>query len=331
MNINNLKLKKKLGSGMFGTTYLTTYKNKNYAIKIEKIAEKNINYDLKVQDWREIEFSINFANNYPNQFITLYAYDIIDNCEHIQEYSNNQIPRHLPPSVITRLEDKQKSKYCIRKVYSLIDTTFSKIYDDITKEQFYSCLAQISYMALLMKEHGYTHNDLHGENLGVLYVNKNKKLNILNTIIPTFGLQFKAIDFGNVLHSKYKLNKEEKIIHKLYLQEEICRIIRRMVSFEKSEIFFAKLITPDKFPSVFSETKKHLLFKMTRDLSVDIEKRFLIFQILFPEEFQKLFLKEKFLKTVYPTLKIDLGDFIFLLNNSFNYKKIIKFCSHKIN
>ena len=314
---------------MFGTTYLSSYKKKNYALKIEKIAEKNINYNLKNQDWREIEFSLNFANKYPEQFIYLYAYDIIDNCYHIQDYPDNKIPQHLPPDVIVRLEEKQKSKYCIRKVYSLIDSTFSKIYNTITQEQFYSFLAQISYIALLMKESGYSHNDLHGENVGVLYVNKNKKLNILGNEIPTFGLQFKAIDFGNVLHNKYKLDKNEKQIHKLYLKEEINRLIRRMIIFENKINYPNKLITPDKSIELLNKIKKHSLFQITKDLSKNYDDRFIIFQLLFPNEFQKIYLNEKYVETVYPIYKIDLVDFIFLLNNKSNYKKIIKFCSEK--
>lgn len=331
MNINNFKLGKKLGSGMFGTTYLATYKKNNYAIKIEKISESNINYNLKIQDWREIDFSESFANKHPEQFIYLYSYDVIDNCTHVQEYPNNKIPQHFPPDVIARLEEKQQSKYCIRKVYSLIDSTFSKIYNTITTEQFYSFLAQISYIALLMKESGYTHNDFHGENLGVLYVNKNKKINILGYLIPTFGLQFKAIDFGNVLHSKYKLNKNEKKLYNFYMKNELTRLIRRMISFESNDTNIpAKLIIPDKFPKLLEEIKKHFLFKTTKDLSNDVTNRFIIFQILYPDEFQKVFLKDKYIKTIYPTIKIDLVDFIFLLNNASNYKKIIKLCYDKI-
>ena len=329
MDINELKLGKKLGSGMFGTTYLAEYKNKSYAVKIEKIAEKNINYDLKVQDWREIEFSESFANNYPEQFIYLYAYDIINDCKHIQEYTNNEIPKHLPKQVIKRLEEKQASSLCIRKVYSLIDSTFSKIYKTITKEQFYSCIIQISYIAYLMKNAGYTHNDLHGENLGVLYVDEKKKINIFGNQISTFGLQFKAIDFGNVLNSKYKLNKEETKIHKLYITDEINRLVRRMVSFDNADMP-AKLVTPEKSLELFTEIKKHFLFKTTKDLSKNLENRFLIFQVLYPDEFQKIYLKNKYKTTVYPNLKIDLVDFIFLLNNVSNYKKIIKLCSNKL-
>lgn len=113
------------------------------------------------------------------------------------------------------------------------------------------------------------------------------------------------------------------------MEEEINRIIRRIVSFEKSDFFFTKLITSYKFPEIFSKVKKHLLFKTTKDLTKDIQNRFLLFQILFPEEFQKIFLKDKFTNTIHPKLKIDLTDFIFLLNNTSNYNKIIHFCSHK--
>lgn len=38
---NKVKTIKKLGSGMFGTTYLVKYQNKKYALKIQKILPEN--------------------------------------------------------------------------------------------------------------------------------------------------------------------------------------------------------------------------------------------------------------------------------------------------
>jgi hypothetical protein len=186
-------------------------------------------------------------------------------------------------------------------------------------------------MAYLMKKNDYTHNDLHGENLGVLYVNKNKILNIFNLKIPTFGLQFKAIDYGLVLNSKYELNKTEKKTHKQQLNNEISRIIRRAVYFQ-SNTTSTKIITPDKCPLIFNKIKKNKLFNSIKNLCSNNENCFLLFQIIFPFEFQKEYFQEKFNKNevMYPILKIDLVDFIFLLNNTSNYKKIIKFCFHKL-
>ena len=115
------------------------------------------------------------------------------------------------------------------------------------------------------------------------------------------------------------------------MKNEIDRLVRRMISFESNETNIpAKLIIPDRFPNILAEIKKHFLFKTTKAISNDIENRFIIFQILYPNEFQKVFLKDKYINTIYPTTKIDLVDFIFLLNNISNYKKIIKFCSDKL-
>jgi serine/threonine protein kinase len=325
MNIDNFKLQKKLGAGMVGTTYLAEYKNKKYALKIEKISEKNLKKNLSTRDWRDIEFSETFANKYPDQFIYLYTYDIINNCSHIQEYPDNKIPSYLPKYVIKLLKEKQQSNYCIRKVYSLIDNNFSSISKSLTKEQYYSFMGQISYIYLLLQKYGYTHNDLHGENIGVSYVNKNKKIDILKYKFPTLGIQYKALDFGMVMHDKYQMNKEEKIMHKFHKTDEINRVIRKLVSFENS-----KLITSDKNINVFNQIKKHFLFKTTGQFLNDIDDRFILFQILYPEEFQKIYYKDNFEKTKYPILKIDLIDFIYILKNKNNPKKIIKLCYNKL-
>ena len=41
VNFDNIIIKKKLGAGMLGTTYLAEYKNKQYALKIQHILEKD--------------------------------------------------------------------------------------------------------------------------------------------------------------------------------------------------------------------------------------------------------------------------------------------------
>ena len=66
-------------------------------------------------------------------------------------------------------------------------------------------------------------------------------------------------------------------------------------------------------------------------MSENIDDRFIIFQILYPEEFQKIYLKDKFVKTIYPELKIDLVDFIYILKNKTNMQNIIKLCYKKLN
>ena len=53
--------------------------------------------------------------------MTLYNYDIIDNCEHKQDhiwdisFFNNKLQK--------KFTDLSNSNYCIRKIYSLVDNT----------------------------------------------------------------------------------------------------------------------------------------------------------------------------------------------------------------
>ena len=106
--INNFKIEKLLGYGVYGTSYIVTNKNKKYALKIEKISEKNLNYNLSTNDWRDIEFSQNFANNYPDQFIYLYKYDLLKNCSHIQKYPKDKFPDYLPKEDVKKFKRKNK-------------------------------------------------------------------------------------------------------------------------------------------------------------------------------------------------------------------------------
>jgi hypothetical protein len=331
INIDQIDLSIKLGAGMFGTTYLGIYKGKKYAVKIEKIAEKDIGYNLKVQDWRDIEFSLNFANLFPNQFIYLYSYDIIDNCKHIQEYPSDKIPDHLPKLVQIKLREKSQSTFCIRKVYSLIDTTFSSIFNEMSKKQFYSFLGQISWIYYLITQHGYTHNDFHGQNVGIVYTGKKSTIKMENINFPTAGICCKAIDFGMVLNDKYPMNGEERKLHKLNKTNEILRLIKRMIYWDNNGDFY-KLINWDV--TLNKLIKKNFLYAGTQELSRDPTNRFYIFQILYPKEFQEIYWTytgEKTNKDVcYPKCKIDLEDFIYMLEHKSEPKKIIKLCVNKI-
>ena len=77
--INKYKIIKKIKSGGQGSVFLTKYNNKKYALKIEKIIEKDITKNLGSIYWREIEFTTYMNKKYPNLFLKLYAHDIVNN------------------------------------------------------------------------------------------------------------------------------------------------------------------------------------------------------------------------------------------------------------
>jgi len=336
MDINKLKIEKKLGSGMAGAVFLVSSTKKNekkeYALKIEKISEKYIDSNLKSRDWREIEFSINFANKYPEQFIYLYKYDIIKNCKHIQQNEELNYIEHLkklPLEAQKYFIEKNKSNYCVRKIYSLVDDNLHNIFDTLTKKQIYSMIAQISYILYLMKQNGYTHNDLHTQNIGVKKTSK-KYLSILGNKIPIIEYQYKAIDFGMVLHKKYKLNKNEKELFEDNKKNEINRLLKKLVTIEKNDKI-KKLINIEDNPMLLKKFIKSDDYYLVKDYGINDIDRFFIYQILYPENAQKMILGKDYTVTYKINFRCDLVDILYFFNNKLDLPKIIKFCSILLN
>jgi hypothetical protein len=186
--------------------------------------------------------------------------------------------------------------------------------------------AQVLY---LMKKNGYTHNDLHSRNIGVVKTNKNY-LRILDNKIPLLGYQYKVIDYGMVLHKKYKMDKIEKKMHKDSNLNEIVRLLKKVVTFEKN----------DKIKKLFSSNREVKLFDkfinsddyfLVKEFGINDDDRFLIYQILFPDNAQKMFFGKNYTMTYKPVMRFDLIDIIYFFNNKLNLPNIIKYCAIRLN
>ena len=81
---DNIIFNNKISFGFIGTTYNVTINTKKYAYKIEKCNIDDV-HDKKSKLWDEINFSLKFANKYPDFFMYLYAYNFIDNCDYVNE------------------------------------------------------------------------------------------------------------------------------------------------------------------------------------------------------------------------------------------------------
>ncbi len=310
--IEDYKIIKELGHGIFGTVYLVRKNKKYYVLKIEKIPEKELKQNYKSSIWREIEFAKNFANKHQDNFIKLIEYDIIDNCEHKQKYS-------IPLEVFGKsgkelLLNKNKSTYCIRKIYTLIDTTVYDIIEELNKKQLYSIFIQICYAIYLMNKYGYVHGDLHTGNIGL--VKTNKKIKVFDKLIPSYGYQVKIIDYGSVLNKKYKLTKNvfgsEKKNFDLRFKYEILWSLSELIVnltqvWEKLDVTF-------NFEKLKKEFIKMPEYQVISKLVSDDENQILLFQIMYPDKFQKIILGDKFKKTIPVKLYLPFEDLIFLLN-----------------
>lgn len=192
-NIDSYKIIKELGYGYVGTVYLVEKNKKKYGMKIEHVLESNvINKDSKI--FRENRFYENFANKYPEYFVTMKEFDIIDNCKHIQKYPNK---------ILTRFEKKnltlQTSNFCARRILTLIDGNLGSIISTLSVNQIYSAIIQIYYITNFLYKNKYVQGDAHINNVGYIKTDK-KYIKIDNYKIPTFGYIYKLYDFGAVLH-----------------------------------------------------------------------------------------------------------------------------------
>ncbi len=333
-SIDKYKIIKELGHGMVGTTYLAKLGNKKYALKIEKISEKNLKPNTKFSEWREIEFSEKFGNSHPDQFIKLIKYDVVDNCEHKQVYSGDL--KYLPENVSKYLIEKNNSKYCIRKVYSLVDCDLSKIIDQLDKKQIYSLIVQNAYIIYLLKSNGYSHNDLHSQNIGVIKTKK-KYINILGLNVPTFGYQYVALDFGKITWNKWELTPEE--IKDSNPDKDVLRIIKRFIKYsgdleiinqfgEKRKM--GKLMELGDIKNYFDLIKDTEEYDTLEKFVESDKDKIILFQILYPKKFQKIILGKKKIQVVNLLYKLDLIDILYFFKYKNDLKKIIKYFSLKL-
>jgi hypothetical protein len=315
ISLNNIKLIKELGYGFFSKVYLVkNLKNLNeYAMKIQKIPEKHIKINRKIKQWNEIYFSLDFANKYPDQFIYLYDYIITKNCIYKPFYINKKKNFEFKKNLIN-------SKYCILLFYSLIDGTLDNIIDLLSKKQYYSLLIQISYIFYLLTQNNYFHTDIHFENFGYIKTNK-IYIKIFNYNIPTYGYIFKIIDYGNV-NNKNNLSNIKNI-------NELRTFITRFIQNKK----FINYLNENKIHINYKD--KLILFKNISEYKLisklvnNIDDKFILYEILFPESYQNFIIGKEF-NTIYQKLKIDLIDLFYIMKSNYNPEKIIDYFYMKI-
>ena len=212
MNFDNVKILKKLGMGMFGTTYLCEYKNKKYALKIEHILEEDKKKNFNNQLWREIDL-YNYIDKMPKKdqifFTKLHSYEIFGNCTHKQIRPDNVDMNDTKNEFVQKLKKLDESSWCIKYLMDYKGNTnlgdfLAKYSDKLKLEQVYSIILQIINIIILLRKGGYSHNDLHPGNIMISKTDR-KYFTMNNKRIPFNGFQLSAIDYGEVLNKKFKI------------------------------------------------------------------------------------------------------------------------------
>jgi len=223
IDFDKIKTLKTLGSGMYGTTYLAKYQNKKYALKIQKILPEHRTKNFKNDMWRELDL-YRFIDKLEKKdqvfFTKLYAYHFYDNCDYQPNRPVKIDLNDTKNEFAQKLKKLDESEWCVKYLTQYQgDTnleTFLKKHQKLSSLQLYSLVLQICKIVKILYQAGYSHNDLH---LGNLMINPTKKktFDFFHHKIPYFGYQISAIDYGEVLHRKFKINYQSYL--KLFLTD----------------------------------------------------------------------------------------------------------------
>ena len=142
-------------------------------------------------------------------FTKLYGYEIFNNCTHKQIRPFEVDFNDTKNEFAQRLKKLDESEWCVKYLLEYkgkltLGKFLSKYSYKLKLEQIYSILLQIINIIMLLHKGGYSHNDLHTDN--IMICKTNKKYFIMNDKkIKYHGYQLSAIDFGEILHKKFKI------------------------------------------------------------------------------------------------------------------------------
>lgn len=349
MNFNNVKIIKKLGTGMFGTTYLCNYENKKYALKIEHILEENKKKDFNNQMWREIDL-YKYIDTMPKKdqifFTRLHAYEIYDNCTHkqIRPFPINM--DDIKNEFAQKLKKLDNSTWCVKYLLDYKGKTnlgdfLIKNSDKLKIEQVYSIVCQIIYIIMLLHKKGYSHNDLHPKNIMITKTDK-KYFTMNNIRIPFNGYLISSIDYGEVLNSKFNIkykdwrkdfikNNKQWLFNELYF--DILNVISNMDYAMDCCDKLKKKLPWEKNPNNYSDAIRQIICNHTEFFNEATKK----YIILFPkgkkliDKLYKSYLITKSKKPIYKIIGEDKNsnDFYSILNRvrdefDIKYPKLFK-------
>ena len=160
-----------------------------------------------------------------------------------------------------------------------------------------------------MQKARYIHGDFHSGNIGYIKTDK-EFIKYKNLKIPTFGYIYKAIDYGSVMHPKYKLNKDDKKWYKdLYMRELISPLLTSLIDFTEYWDYVDNNNIKLNFKNDIKKLEKTDIYKLTGLQFPNIKNKDYIFnitEILYPDEFQKIILGKNYTKTLNPKIYIDI-------------------------
>ena len=280
---DKLKIGKVIDKGLLNSVNECTLNGHKYIVKIEHVTQKE-QTNKKSHIWNEINFSLNFANKYPEHFMSLIDYSFENDCQHIQ--LSWKLDKPMAPwgdKLVAEYKKRIAENICIYKIYTRMDTTLYNIVNKLTHLQLYSMLIQVSYAMRFLHKHNYIHGDLHPGNVGVMKTGLKTKIKLGKNTIPTYGYQYKLIDFGLSLHKKdaitvydkKRFSKENNYVYDEGLFTSVCSYIS-----SDGDNF-------DKMMKILKNTQEYAFINEINSTNQTTQE--CLYMTLFPEKYAALF------------------------------------------
>jgi len=220
----------KINQGNSGVVFKINIKNKEYALKREKIINNKLNklfkllkhnkenkLNILLDNTTDNHFGIICRNLYfnifinkinKNHFLILHKYKI-NKCNNIEHELTDDIKSR--PNNLLKYNESLTYEYSLDLIYDLKKDNLTKVLHKLDKTQIYSLIIQIIYALYLMHSNNFYHRDIHIKNICFIKTDK-KYINLkdINYKINTFGYIFSIIDYESVISNKFKLNDFEK-------------------------------------------------------------------------------------------------------------------------
>jgi len=284
---------KYLSSGGNGSAFLVTINDKKIIYKLEKMDEYDTNNKLTSEYYRQIQFN-NIAINYPNKFLILENHGLITNCTYkhpkydefvkVLKEDTNIKPRRK--RALERFLRKNSQLDCYWLAYvPYLDGSYDDIRTHIYEnpDMFLDFMYQIIETINIMRNEGYSQNDLNSNNIMYKKINKNK-------------YQWYIIDYGYVYNKKFPITILDKNLHDRDLfgmdlanliyfctSPSLDKFIKDNEIKEDDNIFYENI----KNELIFSKIKKYLdYFEQKAHMTVSE----IICKILYPDIYLKCIL-----------------------------------------
>ena len=317
---NNIHIGKVIDKGVLSIVNECTLNGKKYIVKIEHITLKDKD-DKNSLIWNEINFSLKFANKYPENFMSLIHYSFEENCKNIKLLWKNSEPLGLwSDQLISEYKKRIAENICIYKIYTRMDTILNKILNKLSHLQLYSMLIQVSYAMRLLHKHNYIHGDLHIANIGVMKTRINTKIKLGKNTIPTYGYQYKLIDFGMTLHKNDALT----VYDKKRFFNETNHTYDDGIFFTLCQFILTDGYNYDKKIKILKKTQEFLFINEINSTNTTIQEY--LYMTLFPDKYISIFSGKIFSKALLP-----IPDLIFFAKYGIHSNETYEYLLSKIN